>query len=99
MFTRNPEPEEFTDLLAKFKSAEDVCGLVRAQMIAGAKFALIWIRICHSKINLDEVVSRVLLKCSKRRINIDRYIEMVQGPAEEIVDKLLQLDSDFFRGS
>jgi hypothetical protein len=51
-------------------------------MVAGAKLALIWVKICNSKIDFDEIVNRVLLKCSKRRINIDRYIEAVQGPAE-----------------
>jgi hypothetical protein len=56
LFPRNPQPEEFADLLAKFKNVQDILGLVRAQMIAGAKFALIWIRICHSKIDLDDVV-------------------------------------------
>jgi hypothetical protein len=68
-------------------------------MIAGAKFALIWIRIRHSKIDLEDVVKGVLLKCSKRRINLNRYVETVHGPAEQIVDKLLQMDSDFFRSS
>jgi hypothetical protein len=68
-------------------------------MIAGAKFALIWIRIRHSKIDLDDVVRGVLLKCSKRRIILNSYVETVHGPAEQIVDKLLQMDSDFFRSS
>jgi hypothetical protein len=67
-------------------------------MVAGAKLALIWVKICSSKIDFGEVVNRVLLKCSKRRINIDCYIEAVQGPAELIVDKILQMDDDFIRG-
>jgi hypothetical protein len=99
LFPRNPQPEEFSELLAKFKNVQDIRGLIRTQMIAGAKFALIWIRIRHSKIDLEDVVKGVLLKCSKRRINLNRYVETVHGPAEQIVDKLLQMDSDFFRSS
>jgi hypothetical protein len=82
MFPRNRQPSELSELLDIFKSAEVVRGLVRKQMVAGAKLALIWVKICNSKIDFDEIVNRVLLKCSKRRINIDRYIEAVQGPAE-----------------
>jgi hypothetical protein len=44
-------------------------------------------------------VRGVLLKCSRRRINLDRYAEAVHGPDEQIVDKLLRMDSDFYRGS
>jgi hypothetical protein len=68
-------------------------------MVAGAKLALIWVKICSSKIDFGEVVNRVLLKCSKRRINIDCYIEAVQEPAERIIDKILQMDDDFIMGS
>jgi hypothetical protein len=67
-------------------------------MIAGAKFAIIWVKIRHSKIDLDDVVRGVLSRCSKRRVNLDYHIEMVQGPAEQIIDKLLMMDSDFYRG-
>jgi hypothetical protein len=41
MFPRNLQPELITDLLEKFKNVQDVHDLVRAQMIAGAKFPLI----------------------------------------------------------
>jgi hypothetical protein len=99
IFPRNPQPEKFTDLIGKFKNVQAVHDLVKAQMIAGAKFSLTWVKIRHSKIDLDIFVKGVLLRCSKRRINLDRHVEAVHGPAEQIVDKLLQMDSDFFRGS
>ena len=67
-------------------------------MIVGAKFALIWVKNRHSKIDLDDIVRGVLSRCSKRRINLDRFIEAVQGPAEQIIDKLLMMDADFYRG-
>ena len=98
MFPRNPQPEEFTGLLEKFKDIQAVQNLVKTQMIAGAKFALIWVKIRHSKIDLDDIVRGVLSRCSKRRINLDRFIEAVQGPAEQIIDKLLMMDADFYRG-
>jgi hypothetical protein len=98
MFPRNPQPGEFTDLIEKFKDIQVVQNLVKEQMIAGAKFSLIWVQIRHSKINLDDIVRGVFSRCSKRRINLDRFIETVQGPVEQIIDKLLMMDSDFYRG-
>jgi hypothetical protein len=98
MFLRNPQPEEFFALIEKFKDIQAVQNLVKAQMIAGAEFALIWVKIRHSKIDLDDVVRGILSRCSKRRINLDRFIETVQGPAEQIIDKLLMMDADFYRG-
>jgi hypothetical protein len=98
MFLRNPQPEEFTVLLEKFKDIQAVQYLVKGQMIVGAKFALIWVKIHHSKIDLDDIVRGVLSRCSKRRINLDRFIETVQGPTEQIIDKLLMMDADFYRG-
>ena len=66
-------------------------------MVAGAKFALIWLRIHHPNIDLDEVEKGVLLKSSKKKINLDRHVEAVSGPAEKMIDKLLEVDSDFFK--
>jgi hypothetical protein len=40
MFPRNPQPEEFTVLLEKFKDIQAVQDLVKAQMIAGANLPL-----------------------------------------------------------
>ena len=99
MFPRNPQPDEFNDLIKKFKDVQAVHNLVKAQMISGAKFALIWVKIRHSKIDIDDIVRGVLSRCSKRRINLDRHIEAVHGPAEQIIEKLLSMDSDFYRGA
>jgi hypothetical protein len=98
IFPRNPQPEEFFEK-AWFKNVQAVQDLVKAQMIVGAKFALIWVIIRHSKIDLDDVVKGVLSRCSKRRLNLDRHIEAVYGPAEQIDYKLLRMDYDFYRGA
>jgi hypothetical protein len=68
MFPRNPRPEEFTNLIEKFKNVQVVHDHVKAHMIAVAKFAHIWVKFCHSKIDFDDVLGgpfEVLKKESK----------------------------------
>jgi hypothetical protein len=48
MFPRNPQPDNLTELMGKFKDVENIHDFVKAQMIiAGAKLALNWLKICH----------------------------------------------------
>jgi hypothetical protein len=61
-----------------------------------AKFSLIWLRIHHPKIDLEEVAKGFLLKRSEKKINFDRHIEAVSSPAEKMIDKLLEVDSNLF---
>jgi hypothetical protein len=71
MFSRNPQPENLTELMGKFNDVRNIHDFVKAQMVADAKFDLIWLKICHSKLDLDKVFEAFLLKMSKRRVNID----------------------------
>ena len=97
MFPRNPQPENLTQLIDKFKDVRNIHDFVKAQMVAGAKFPLIWLRIYHPKMDLDKVVEGVLLKSSKRKINLDRHNTAVSPVAEKMIDKLLEVDPSFFR--
>jgi hypothetical protein len=51
----------------------NIHNFVKAQMVAGAKFALIWLKICHSKLDFEKVLESLLLKMSKRRVNVDKH--------------------------
>jgi gluconate kinase len=66
-------------------------------MVADAKFALIWLRIYHPKMNLEKVMEGVLLNSSKRKINLDRHNAAVSPIAEKMIDKVLEIDSSFFK--
>jgi hypothetical protein len=66
-------------------------------MVAGVEFALIWLRIYHPKINLNEVAQGVLLKRSKKKIKLDRHIKAVSGAAEKMIDTPLEVYSGFFK--
>jgi hypothetical protein len=97
MFPRNPQPENLAQLMDKFKDVRNTHDFVKALMVVGAKFALIWLRIYHPKMDLDKVVEGVLLKSSKKRINIDRHNAVVSPIAEKMIDKLLKIESSFFK--
>jgi hypothetical protein len=81
----------------KFRDVRSIHDFVKNQMVAGAKFALIWLRIYHPKMDLDKVVEGVLLKSSKRKINLDQHNAAVLPIAEKMIDKLLEIDSYFFK--
>jgi hypothetical protein len=97
MFPRNPQPENLTELMGKFRGVRNIDDFVKAQMVAGAKFALIWMRICNSKLDLERVVEHVLLRLSKRRVNIDRHNAVASPVAERMIDELLKVDATFFQ--
>jgi hypothetical protein len=85
MFSRNPQPENLTQLMVKFKDVRNIHNFVKAQMVAGTNFALIWLRIYHLEMDLDEVMQGVLLKSSKKRIKLDRHITVVSDVAEKMI--------------
>jgi hypothetical protein len=82
--------------MTKFKDSHQIHGFVRAQLIAGAGFALIMLQICHSKLDMTKVVETVHTKLSRRRRGVDKIDEIVTPVAEEIIGDLLRMDADFF---
>ena len=96
MFPRNIQPKTLPELMEKFKDAHRIHHFVRAQLVAGARFALIMLQICHSKLDLNQVVTRVHEKVRRRRVGIDRINTKVSPVAEEMIEDLLRMDADFF---
>jgi hypothetical protein len=97
MFPCNPQPENLPQLMEKFKNVRNIHSFVKVQMVAGAKFALIWLRIYHPKIDLDEVAQGVPVKSLKKKIKLDRHITVVSKAAEKMIDTLLEVDSAFLK--
>jgi hypothetical protein len=97
MFPRNPQPANSTELMAKLKDVESIHGFVKAQMVAGAKFALIWLKVCHSKLDFDKLVETFYRKVSRKRISTDELDKLASPVAENMIDELLRYDADFFK--
>jgi hypothetical protein len=96
LFPRNPQPANLTELMNNFKDVKSIHDFVKAQLVAGAKFALIWLRICYSKLDFNNVFDIVYRKTSKRRVNADKHNEVVSPVAEKMIDELLQYDAAYF---
>ncbi|KAK1606461.1 hypothetical protein QYE76_030134 [Lolium multiflorum] len=96
MFPRNKMPETLPALMDKFRDAPRIHGFVRAQLAAGARFAMIMIKICYPKLDVGQVVPKCLEKMSKRKRNFGKYDDIVTPVAEDMMDELLRMDSEFF---
>jgi hypothetical protein len=97
MFPQNPQPTNITELMAKFKDVDSIHGFVKAQMVAGAKFALIWLKICHWKLDFSKLLDIFYRKISRKTITVDELNELASPVAEKMIDELLLYDADFFK--
>ncbi|KAK1614134.1 hypothetical protein QYE76_019651 [Lolium multiflorum] len=89
-------PETLPALMDKFRDAPRIHGFVRAQLAAGARFAMIMIKICYPKLDVGQVVPKCLEKMSKKKRNFGKYDDIVTPVAEDMMDELLRMDSEFF---
>jgi hypothetical protein len=96
MFPRNPRPATLPDLMKKFRSVHQIHDFVKAQLMAGARFALIWLKFFHSKRDLDRVVDVCSSKLKQRRKNIDKLNDAATPIAEKMTDELLRVHAAFF---
>ncbi|KAK1665602.1 hypothetical protein QYE76_053761 [Lolium multiflorum] len=96
MFPRSKMPETLPALMDKFRDAPRIHGFVRAQLAAGARFAMIMVKICYPKLDVGQIVPKCLEKMSKRKRNFGKYDDIVTPVAEDMMDELLRMDSEFF---
>jgi hypothetical protein len=96
MFPRNPQPATLPDLMKKFKIVHQIHDFVKAQLMAGARFALIWLKICHPKLDLNNVIDVCYSKLKQRRKNVDKLNDAVTPIAEKMTEELLRVDAAFF---
>ncbi|KAK1663000.1 hypothetical protein QYE76_051159 [Lolium multiflorum] len=96
MFPRNKMQETLPALMEKFRDAPRIHGFVRAQLAAGARFAMIMIKICYPKLDMGQIVPKCLAKMAKRKRNFGKIDDIVTPVAEDMMDELLRMDAEFF---
>ncbi|KAK1681253.1 hypothetical protein QYE76_042101 [Lolium multiflorum] len=96
MFPWNLQPKTLPDLIDKFKSVHRIHGFVKAQLMAGARFAMIMLQIYCPKLDMSNIVDVCHAKLRKRRRNVDKIIDVVTPVAEKMIDDLLRMDTAFF---
>jgi hypothetical protein len=95
MFPRNKMPETLPALMDKFRDAPLIHGFVRAQLSAGARFAMMMIKICYPKLPMNQIVPKCLAKMSKKKRNMGKIDDIVTPVAEDMMDELLRMDAEF----
>jgi hypothetical protein len=95
MLLRNPPPENFRRLLDAFKSSRNIHPLVKFQLLAGAQFALAWVRKLKPKLDFREI-SRGFPPHKSKEIHLKKHLEATLEPAKRMVDRLLEADVAYF---
>jgi hypothetical protein len=93
MLPCNPLPATFPLLLNTFRSSHRIHRLIELNLVAGANFALGWIRKWHPRLNY----STMSLSLAPGGANLQVHMENTLQPARRLVAKLLEADAAFFR--
>jgi hypothetical protein len=93
MLPRNPLPATFPLLLDVFRSSQRIHRLIELNLVAGANFALGWIRKWQPRLNYNSMS----LSYPPGGANLRVHLESTLQPARRIIARLLQEDSAFFR--
>jgi hypothetical protein len=93
---KSGETGTLPELMNKFKSVRRVHGFVKAQLMAGARFSLIMLQICHPKLDMSNIVDLCHSRLRKRRRNVNKINDAVTLVAEKMIEDLLRMDAEFF---
>jgi hypothetical protein len=93
MLPRNPPPGSFKQLLDVFRSSQRIHRLIKLNLVAGANFALGWIRKWHTRLNY----SSMSLSFPPGGVRLQVHMDATLQPARRIIARLLCEDATFFR--
>jgi hypothetical protein len=93
MLPRNPLPRSFPLVLDAFRSSQRIHRLIELNLVAGANFALGWMRKWHPRLNY----SSMSLSYPPGGASLRVHLESTLQPAQRIIPRLLQEDATFFR--
>jgi hypothetical protein len=92
MLPRNPLPGSFPLLLDTFRSSQRIHRLIELNLVAGANFALGWVRKWHPRLNY----SSMSLSYPPGGANLRVHLENTLQPARRIIARLMREDATFF---
>jgi hypothetical protein len=92
MLPRNPLPGSFKQLLDVFRSSQRIHWLIELNLVAGANFALGWIRKWHPRLNY----SSMSLSYPPGGVRLQVHMDATLQQARRIIVRLLQEDVGFF---
>jgi hypothetical protein len=89
---RNPQQENFGQLLDVFRTSRRVHRLIELNLVVGANFALRWIRKWHPRLNYSSMCLSLPPGSATLRVHMDAMFQ----PARRIIGRLLKEDDAFF---
>jgi hypothetical protein len=92
MLPRNPLPTSFPLLLDTFRSSQRIHRLIELNLVAGANFALGWIRKWHPRLNYSSMSLSLAPGGASLRVHVENTLQ----PARRIIARLVQADAAFF---
>jgi hypothetical protein len=97
MLPRNPLPENFGQLLEVFMTSRHIHRLIELNLVAGANFALGWVRKWHPR--LKSVTMSLGLPSFQRfrTVALQIHMDATLQPALRMIARLLEADASFFR--
>jgi hypothetical protein len=93
MLPRNPLPATFPLLLDTFRSSQRIHRLIELNFVAGANFALRWIRKWQPRLNYSSMSLSYPPGGASLRVHLESTLQL----ARRIIARLLQEDTAFFR--
>jgi hypothetical protein len=93
MLPRNPLPATFLLLLDILRSSHRIHRLIELNLVAGANFALEWIRKWHPRLNYNTMSLSLAPGGASLRVHMENTLQ----PARRLVARLLEADAAFFR--
>jgi hypothetical protein len=93
MLPRNPLPGSFSLLLDAFRSSQLIHRLIELNLVAGANFALGWMRKWHPRLNYSSMSLSYPSGGASLRVHLENTLQ----PARRIIARLLREDAAFFR--
>jgi hypothetical protein len=96
MLPRNPPPENVGQLLEIFRTSRRIHRLIELNLIAGANFALGWVRKWYSKLNFNTISRGLPPPQRSRAVVMQVHMDATLEPARRMIAKLLEADANFF---
>ena len=88
MFPLNPKPQGLLALLKEFKNSAAVQGLVRSQLIAGAKVTLAFALARYPKIDLMKIADGPARGPNGNPMDLEFHYSLAHDPARIVIDKV-----------
>jgi hypothetical protein len=93
MLPCNPLPRSFPLLLDTFRSSQRIHRLIELNLVAGANFALGWVRKWYPRLNYSSMSLSYPPGGASLRVHLENTLQ----PARRIIARLLREDAAFFR--